>query len=422
MQDRRYDLSWAWTGALALFVLAGTTGVLYRFGIVVGFPGDLQSGNVRHAHSHLMYFGWVTPALMALVATRLPDLTGRPLSAWVSRVIGATLVVALLAYFPFLLYGYQPAEIAGRRLPIAVIAAGLNILAWYAFAGLYAGATWGVPRGAPLRLWDAALGFLGLASMGAWGRGVLVALEVDDPFWAAASVHLFLDLFADGWLLLALLGLLYAAYPAAEGRGGGRWGPRLIVCGLPLTFLLGIWSSLVPSALRLVAGAGGILVAFGLFGSLRALWPPARSGRGEAWRLPLIFLAIKAVALLGISLPLVARWGERVGLRVPYLHWMLLGFVTLGLVAAARDVWGEDAVRGWRGMQTAVVLLLATLFPLTALWPATLAGRWVLVVAAWAALGPVVVGVGMAIHLWRVNRARARIESAARPRAAQVEH
>ena len=35
----------------------------------------LSLGNIRHAHSHLMYMGWVTPALMALVAHAVDFLT-----------------------------------------------------------------------------------------------------------------------------------------------------------------------------------------------------------------------------------------------------------------------------------------------------------------------------------------------------------
>jgi hypothetical protein len=66
-----------------------------------------------------------------------------------------------------------------------------------------------------------------------------------------------------------------------------------------------------------------------------------------------------------------------------------LGFVTLGLFASARQIWGGQLVpaQGW--MEWAVALLLLSLIPLTGLWPAELGGRWRLVLAAWAALGPV---------------------------------
>lgn len=400
MHVTKPDFRRGWAAALVCFLLAGSTGALNRFWLVYGFPAGLQFVNVRHAHSHLMYFGWVTPALMALIATWLPTLTGRALSPWVRRAVAVTVVMALLAYPPFLLFGYTAAEIAGRRLPLGVIAASLNILAWYLFIGLYLRATWRVPRDRALRLWDAALAFQVLASLGAWGRGVLVGLKVTDPFWTDAAVHLFLDLFSDGWFVLTLLGLAYAAHPHASSSIS-RWSTRLVILGLPVTFLLGIPVMLVPTGPRLVAGIGGALVAAGLLASVGALWPAVthRPGTGSGWRVPLVFLGIKAVGELGIAAPAVALWAERAGLRISYLHWLLLGFVTLGVIAAARDGWGPALVAGRRWMTAAVLLLLVSLVPLTQLWPAAWGGRWTLLMAAWAAWGPVIAAAWMLVHV-----------------------
>ncbi|HBY94193.1 MAG TPA: hypothetical protein DEP84_09560 [Chloroflexi bacterium] len=366
MQASGRDLRRLWIAALGVFLLAGSTGALNRFWLAYGFPAGLQFVNVRHAHSHLMYFGWVTPALMALIATRLPPLIGRTPSPWIRRTIGATLGLALLAYPPFLLFGYSVAEIGGRRLPLSVITASLNILAWYTFIALYLRTTWGVPRSRPFRLWDAALAFQVLASMGAWGRGVLVGLKVTDPFLTDAAVYLFLDLFSDGWFMLALLGLAAAEYPVLSSSSG-RWAMRLVIFGLPVTFLLGVPVSLVPTAVRLVAGLGGILVALGLLGGIWVLWPAVSRRPGTTWRVPLVFLGIKALAEFGIAVPSVALWAEQVGLRISYLHWLLLGFVTLGVLAAAKDAWGPATVRGSGWMTAGVILLIATLLPLTAL-------------------------------------------------------
>ena len=69
-------LRWVWWGALGCFVLAGLTGVFFRFGVSSGVTWGLSLGNVRHAHSHLMYFGWVTPVLMALISRYLPSVAG----------------------------------------------------------------------------------------------------------------------------------------------------------------------------------------------------------------------------------------------------------------------------------------------------------------------------------------------------------
>jgi hypothetical protein len=179
---------------------------------------------------------------------------------------------------------------------------------------------------------------------------------------------------------------------------------RLVVLGLPVTFLLDMPVAEVPPELRLVAGVGGLLVALGLWGNVWALWSGVAEGRGAVWRAPLIFLAMKALAELGLSLPSVALWAERMGLRILYLHILLLGFVTLGLLAAAQDVWGAELVRGKRWMTVAVLLLLVTLIPLTRLWPATWAGRWAPLAAAWASLAPVVAGTAIGVSAW--GRAR----------------
>jgi len=88
-ESSRIRTPWIWKAALVCFIIAGATGSLMRFGMLYGYPAGLQFVNVRHAHSHLMYFGWVTPALMALIAANLPRVTGRQVSPrirWVARL------------------------------------------------------------------------------------------------------------------------------------------------------------------------------------------------------------------------------------------------------------------------------------------------------------------------------------------------
>ena len=103
-----------WLAALGCFVIAGVTGSLLRFGTLYGLPADLHLVNVRHAHSHLMYFGWATPALMGLISGWLPKATGSPLSSRVRWVMTATILAALLAYLMFMPYGYQPAQLGEK--------------------------------------------------------------------------------------------------------------------------------------------------------------------------------------------------------------------------------------------------------------------------------------------------------------------
>jgi hypothetical protein len=391
--------------ALALFILAGLTGSLLRYGQLQGLPAGLSLVNVRHAHSHLMYFGWVTPALMGLIAAWLPRFSGRPLSRHFQWAMGAAVIAAALAYVPFLLFGYQPAEIGGTRLPISVFAATLNVLAWYAYAFLYFKATRGATRVRALRFWDAALIFMILASFGAWGVAAVSRLGVEDPFWSLAMTHLFLDLFSEGWFVLAMLGLAYAAHEPARASAA-RWGEQLIVIGLPVLFLLAMPVNLVPGGLRAIAGLGGLLVGVGLLLAIAALWPAVPGGVG-GWRLPLALLALKAIIGLGMVLPRAALWAQQNGLRIFYLHTLLLGFITLGMMVATREIRGRAAVAGQRWLAAAVLILLSLLLPMTGIWPAALGGRWALQAAAVASLGPVLVAAWMLLRLLSGGRRQA---------------
>ena len=375
------------------FVIAGSTGVLYRAGLLFGLPGGLDFSNVRHAHSHLMYFGWVTPAIMAMLAQRLPA------SRRMRQLIYALLVLAGLAYVPFLLYGYGLAAIGSLRLPLSVILATANMIGWYVFAALYVRKRSALGSTPARWFWDAALAFLVIASLGAWGLGLVQALRPDNPVWFVATLHLFLDLFADGWLVLAVLGFVVDACTPIGARSRLRWSWHLLVGGLPVMFLLSIPMDLLPPAVRLVGSIGALASAAGLAIFLHALG--GRAWRAPMWRLPLALLVLKAIFHVGLAIPAAAQWGLDAGLRIPYLHVVLLGVVTLGLLAAANDTWGASAVRGWSMVHGSVVLLLVSLIPLTGLWPAAWAGRWVLWVALGGALAPTL---AMAILLGRSTR------------------
>lgn len=381
--------------ALACFALAGSTGAFLRFGVLYGMAG-LSYANVRHAHSHLMFFSWATPAIMALMAAQLPRLTGRPPGRGLRRVIPVIIVLGLPAWVLFMLYGYGPAQIGGASVPPAAIAATLCVIAWYVFAAVYFRQVWGAPMTRALWLMNAAVVFLLLSTLGILGMGA----RSDNPLVGIALSHVFLDLFTEGWFVLAVLGLAYAAMPDAGRHPWARISGDMMVVGLPLIFLLLLPVTAVPPSLRWVAGAGGLLVVLGTLGNIIALWSSTagtaagETWSGKAWRVPLVYLAAKCLILSGLLLPATAKWVESVQLRVPYLHITLLGFVTLGLFAAAERQWG---VPGRRWMTLAVTLLVLSLFPLSGIWPPELGGIWALHAAAWAALGPVLVALALLI-------------------------
>ena len=396
-------LSWVWVAALGCFVVAGLTGALYRFGIAYGVTGGLNLVNIRHAHSHLMYFGWVTPALMALMWVHAVGRQSGSHRRAASMLFMALFAAAALAYPLFLAFGYAPVQIGDARIPLAVIASTLNMLVWYGFVVLYVRARGGMPA-YPARSWmDAAVIFLVASTGGAWALGLLQPLGIHSDLWSSALTRIFLDLFSEGWLVLGVLGLAYA-YIRPPQEALARGSLVLICCGVPLTFALGMPAALVPAPARVLASLGGVAAGVGLLISVYVL---ARTLARENWRtrwwwgVPLALLAVKAVAQLTISVLPGAWWTGLHGLRIFYLHVMLLGFVSLGLVAGARSVW--EGLRADRWFYVAVGIMLASLLPMTSLWPGA-GGRWMFVAAAWTALLPSLAAVHLLVQSVRERR------------------
>lgn len=384
-----------WGAALGLFILAGLTGVLFRCALAFGWGpaemGGLLLGNVRHAHSHLMYFGWATPALMVLIAHTVECRTGQPMRG-VGPVLVLALVLALLAYPPFLLWGYAPAVLGTARLPLSVMAAGFNVLGWYAFAVVYARATRGVQRDAVLHVFDLALFFLVFSTLGAWGLPITQAIGVGTEPLKAALTHVFLDTIGEGWFVLGVLGLAYAA-AAETGRPAARWPVLVAALGVPFTFALALPAGFVPPLWMWLARFGGVAVAVGLLAAVVVLWQRLAGHRvGWLWHIALTLLALKAVGQFVVAVVPGMDWASLHGLRILYLHLMLIGFVTLGLFAAAEAAFEAIGSTGLKAMVGVVAALLATLVPLTGLWPTALSGTWVLYAAAMAACLPVLVG------------------------------
>ncbi len=58
-----------WQLSLISFIIAAFTGFLYRYGMFWPLPDSLGFANIRHAHSHLMFFNWVVPPIMVWMAT-----------------------------------------------------------------------------------------------------------------------------------------------------------------------------------------------------------------------------------------------------------------------------------------------------------------------------------------------------------------
>lgn len=376
--------------ALGALLIAAGTGALIRFGLVNGFPTWAANYTaVRHAHSHLMYFGWGSLAIMALVWHHLPALTGRPLPHGVHVQMTATTVAAFLSFPAFWVNGYAPTQFGNLSLPLGAMISGLNGLTWAVFILLYTQITWRLPqRPLPVRLWDGAIVLLVLACMGVLGLMALVVLDHPSFFLHQAALHLFLDLYAVGWFGVALLGLLWAWTGEASVRNRHLPVTPLVICLAP-TFFLGMAPTLVPPSLTAVAMLGNVLAAAMLGRHGLLLWEQRR-------RLPLLVrfslpaLAIHVLIALVLIFPGVWMWAAATQLRVFFLHNLLLGWLSSVLIGLMVAHWISFSTAARQILDTiwigGVCVMLVALLGLGMGGIVPIPSRFWLELAAWSSL------------------------------------
>ncbi|MBI3958179.1 MAG: hypothetical protein HY328_05160 [Chloroflexi bacterium] len=369
---------------------------------------------IRHAHSHLMYFGWATLALMALIWRFLSLYTGRALPRSVHWQMGITAVLALLSFPAFWANGYGLTQIGSVSLPLGSMIATLNGLTWFHFAWLYWRQSSGLARRPlPVQLWDWAILLLLLSFGGALGLVAMVVTGAQSLFLQQTFLHLFLDLFAVGWFTVALLGLLWAwlGQRVALPR-------RLPILPLALaiapTFFLGISPALVAPPLFWVAALANGLAGLLLFWHVGAL---LRRWVHLPWlaRFGVAMLAVHGLMALVVLWPGVWEWSARTQLRVYFLHNLLLGWMSSLLLALIVEQLGLGKMRWsrWLGPVwiAGVGVMLLTLLGLGMLQFVSISALVLLRAAAWSSLIPAAVAVGVWLASVRLNQAAASTRS-----------
>lgn len=395
------DAPLLWNLSLFSFVVAGITGFSYRLGMIGQLPFNLNLENVRHAHSHLMFFGWAVPLPLYILFRNINKKISRDTGGitLMKNAIASGLILGLLAYPFFLLYGYQPVPIGSADLPISVILAGLVMVSWYFFMIGYLKAR-KVLANAPSQSWfDGALSMLLVCSLGAWGVAVLQAIDPTNQLLTKAMTHFFLATFAEGWVVLIVVSIILNRIESQDIQWAVS--PTLllacIVLGAPLTFPYGISKALLTPALLATARFGGALAALGLvvllFGILRSV-----KLKSTIWIWPVSLLGIKALMQLTASILPSSFWLADHGLQIFYLHVLLLGALTLTITGFLYEQ-AKASRLFFNLMAGAVALVLMSLILMTRFWPQMWSGTWIFKVVAAVALLPVMAVIALWIKL-----------------------
>jgi hypothetical protein len=378
LRTRAYPL--LWKVALSCFLLAALTGFMYRLGMIGWLPASLGLAldNIRHAHSHLMFFGWAVPFPLYILFAHLVDKDNAKHRAfsWMKYALSGTLIFGLLAYPFFLFYGYRPVEIGSADLPLSVILSGLVMICWYAFLWGYLKMR-GVLNDASKPWFDGALVMLFVCSLGAWGVAVLQALDPGNHLFMKSMTHFFLATFTEGWVVLILVAIL-VKYLKIEKQDWPIAPNMLLGCiaiGAPLTFPYGISESLLTSELLMVARIGGSITAVGLLGVVYAL---VSSGK---WKKSLLswvvgLLAFKAIMQLTASVLPSSFWLSDHALRIFYLHVLLLGALTTTISGWLQHHAPISKSYYYAVVVSILAVLITLIFP-TQFWPQAWGGMWI---------------------------------------------
>ncbi|MEX0905397.1 MAG: hypothetical protein WD604_10610 [Balneolaceae bacterium] len=362
--DKTFRSIWLWS--LGFFILAAFTGFLFRLGMLMPLPFELV--NIRHAHSHLMFFNWITPIPMAFIARHL--VKHAPESATSFRnCIYTTMAFGFAAYPFFLMYGYRPVGFGDTSLPLSVILSGVVMICWYWFMIIYLKNRKKTKIELPSVFYDAALVMLGISSLGAWGIAVFQFSGVHNPMFSTALTHFFLTTFTEGWCILAALGIIVDVSGLESLPVPATWLTAPVLLGVPLMFPFGMSAGLITDALLISARTGALLVAAGLSLNFYVLF---RNSGKNIWVIVLVLLGLKIITQFGAAILPSSLWIGEHGLRIFYLHLLLLGFASLAFFTGFHQLLKNNTYTSLYILYMAVVLLLLSLLMLSGYWPASL--------------------------------------------------
>ena len=276
------------------------------------------------------------------------------------------LFLGFLSFPFFLLYGYHSVAIGTASLPLAAIISGLVMFTWYWFGWLWMKYRKNKPDSISLTFFDGALLALIVSSLGAWGVSVFQFTSIESPLISSAMTHFFLAVFTEGWALLAVLGVIWTKIEIDPNtlpiQKEWLWIP--ILAGSMLIFPYSLTQSLVTTPMLISAMTGMALI---IMATSLNLWLFIKNGlfTGFIQQTILILIGLKVLMQALALLPFDVWPGEH-GLRVLYLHLLLLGVISVLLIDAfnpSKYFLPKIIFAG------SVILVLISLIMISGYWP-----------------------------------------------------
>ncbi|PKV49279.1 hypothetical protein ATE84_1300 [Aquimarina sp. MAR_2010_214] len=318
------------TIALTFFLLAAALGVFLRSLYVFDISFDYRY--IVHAHSHIALLGWVYVGLTTLLyKLYLNDCNvGKRYNIifWFTQFT----LLGMLFSFPF--QGYALFSITFSTLF-------LFTSYWF---------TWFFVKNIPEKFKNTksykcikiALWYMVVSSIGPWALGAIMSTLGTDSIWYRLAIYFYLHFQYNGWMILALFGLLFFVLELREIKISDKHFNRFswaINLGVILSFFLSVLWTKPAGIYYILGGVGGLfqIIAFMLFVELLMKSKTILSNIFSGFQKKLlktvgILIIIKFLLQLISAFPYVANLATTVlDFTIGYLHWTFLGVVSIGL-------------------------------------------------------------------------------------------
>jgi len=314
--------------ALANLAVVALLGLILRSKILFSIP-FFDFRHLLHAHSHFAFGGWITLALLSLMAyTILPsERAGKTVYKWMLAAILIT-SYGMLFTFPFQGYGLY-----------SILFSNLFIFSSYAFAVIFIKDIRKSAVNSSVKVLSiGAVVYMCLSSAGAFTLAFLMATKSQQTYLYRDAIYSYLHLQYNGFFSLSVFALLLY-YLKIDNRYTKCFTWSLTAAVLPSMFLCYLWHD-ISSLFHIIAVLGSILLSIALACFLlmfRDLLPGIQQAKPLtkkvaglamiAFTCKMIFQALTIIPSLG-----VLAFSNR-PIIIGFLHLVLLGFVSLFILA-----------------------------------------------------------------------------------------
>jgi hypothetical protein len=317
--------------SLINLLIVAAIGVVLRYKILFALP-FINQKYVLHGHSHFAFAGWITQAIMVLLIAYLDRHTCDLINKKYKWLLYANVITAYGMLISFIIGGYGL---------FSIIFSTLSIIVSYIFSFFYWKDLNKLKEKNITHLWfKSAVLFNSISSLGAFALAFMMMAKMVHRNWYLAAEYFYLHFQYNGWFFFAFMGLIttklfHNTSPIITKRIFLLFSTALV----PAYFLSALWMNIPTWVYILVVIAAfaqiiGWLYTIGLikkyFIFIKLSFPNI-----SKWLLLLsaVALSFKLLLQLGSTIPSLSNlaFGFR-PIVIGYLHLVLLGVITLGLL------------------------------------------------------------------------------------------